>query len=225
MKVVKVSTVVSLIALLTFGIQSSAQAARGVVKKKPSSSEYGRVTPTNPPQNILSFIEESTRFFHVTNSSSNTLHENDVVTFEPVGSSAHSITVLPFDGLLRYAIEGTPKTPTVYLDAELGVLEIKGRSIPENSIEFYKPLVENLNEYGQKPPRETVVYFRLESMNEGTRKLLPELLRKLEALHISGASYITINWYYEEDDEDMLEAGKDYQAIINVPFKMIQVSE
>jgi len=39
-------------------------------------------------------------------------------------------------------IEGTPKTPTVNFNAEKGNIEIKGRSIPENSIEFYKPLVD-----------------------------------------------------------------------------------
>ena len=34
------------------------------------------------------------------------------------------------------AIEGTAKTPTVKFEAEQGLIEIKGRSIPENSIEF-----------------------------------------------------------------------------------------
>ena len=32
---------------------------------------------------------------------------------------------------------------------------------------------------------------------------------------------VAINWYYEEDDEDMLEAGEDYDAIIDLPFKLI----
>jgi hypothetical protein len=36
---------------------------------------------------------------------------------------------------------------------------------------------------------------------------------------------VVINWYYEEDDEDMLEAGEDYESIIKVPFKMIQIVE
>jgi hypothetical protein len=44
-------------------------------------------------------------------------------------------------------IEGTPKTPTVKFDASAGVFEIKGRSIPENSVEFYKPLVDWLDGY------------------------------------------------------------------------------
>ena len=34
-------------------------------------------------------------------------------------------------------IEGTPKTPTIKFDASTGVFEIKGRSIPENSVDFY----------------------------------------------------------------------------------------
>ena len=34
-----------------------------------------------------------------------------------------------------------------------------------------------------------------------------------------------INWHFEEDDEDMEEAGEDYQAIIQVPFNMVEVEE
>ena len=44
-------------------------------------------------------------------------------------------------------IEGTPKTPSIKFDYNNALLEIKGRSIPENSIEFYKPLVDWLDKY------------------------------------------------------------------------------
>ncbi|MFN4811466.1 MAG: SiaC family regulatory phosphoprotein, partial [Bacteroidota bacterium] len=44
-------------------------------------------------------------------------------------------------------IEGSAKTPTIKFDAEQGIIEIKGRSIPENSIEFYKPLIDWLEKY------------------------------------------------------------------------------
>ena len=36
---------------------------------------------------------------------------------------------------------------------------------------------------------------------------------------------VEINWYYEEDDEDMFEAGEDYQSIINLNFKMIEIED
>lgn len=124
----------------------------------------------------------------------------------------------------KFAIEGTPKTPTIQFDMVSGVLEIKGRSIPENSIEFYKPLVDNLERYASSPKSATTVNVQLEYFNTSSSKCILDVFKKLEAIHKGGSS-VTINWHYEEDDEDMLEAGEDYQAIINVPFKMVQVEE
>lgn len=119
-------------------------------------------------------------------------------------------------------IEGTPKTPTVSMDPNSGVVEIKGRSIPENSIEFYKPLVDWLDEYAKGPSAKTVVNIRLEYFNTASSKCILDVFKKLEVLKKNSADVI-INWYYEEDDEDMLEAGEDYESIIKVPFKMIQI--
>jgi hypothetical protein len=122
-------------------------------------------------------------------------------------------------------IEGTPKTPTIKFDSEKGFLEIKGRSIPENSIEFYKPLVDWLDKYSASPKGSTNVNIALEYFNTSSSKCILDVFKKLESIQKSGNSQITINWYYESDDEDMLEAGEDYQAIINVPFKMMELEE
>ena len=118
-------------------------------------------------------------------------------------------------------IEGTPKTPTVNFDSQSGILEIKGRSIPENSIEFYKPLVEWLEEYGKNPKDLTQVKIQLEYFNTSSSKCILDVFKKLEAIH-KGNHEIIVNWYYEEDDEDMLEAGEDYESIIRVLFKMMR---
>ena len=121
-------------------------------------------------------------------------------------------------------IEGTPKTPTVNFDATTGKIEIKGRSIPENSIEFYKPLVDWLESYSGAPLANTVVNIQLEYFNTSSSKCILDIFKKLENIAKAGSAVI-INWYYEEDDEDMLEAGEDYQSIIKVPFKMIEIEE
>lgn len=122
------------------------------------------------------------------------------------------------------SIEGSAKTPTVKFDAESGVLEIKGRSIPENSIEFYKPMVDWLDEYASQAQKNTVVNIQLEYFNTSSSKCILDVFKKLEAIN-KGKSDVLINWYYEEDDEDMLEAGEDYESIIRVPFKMIEIVE
>lgn len=122
------------------------------------------------------------------------------------------------------SIEGTPKTPTVNFDADKGLVEVKGRSIPENSIEFYKPLVDWLEEYLNQPFEKTNVNIQLEYFNTSSSKCILDVFKKLEAIYKSGND-VVINWYYEEDDEDMLEAGEDYQSIIKIPFKMIEIEE
>jgi len=120
------------------------------------------------------------------------------------------------------SIEGTAKTPSVKFDAEKGIIEIKGRSIPENSIEFYKPLVEWLENYAEEPLDHTKVNVQLEYFNTSSSKCILDVFKKLEIIHKSNHP-VSINWYYEEDDEDMLEAGEDYESIIRVPFKMIEI--
>ena len=122
-------------------------------------------------------------------------------------------------------IEGTPKTPDIKLDQAAGLIEISGRSIPENSIEFYKPIMDWLNEYGDNAQSETTVNIVLEYFNTSSSKCILDVFKKIEGIHKGGKSTMVINWHYEEDDEDMLEAGEDYESIIDVPFKMIEIEE
>ncbi len=122
-------------------------------------------------------------------------------------------------------IEGTPKTPAVSFDAKTGQIEIKGRSIPENSIEFYKPLVEWLDKYADIATGVVNVVIQLEYFNTSSSKCILDVFKKLENLHSKNKTEVVINWYYEEDDEDMLEAGEDYQSILKIPFKMVEISE
>jgi len=107
---------------------------------------------------------------------------------------------------------------------EEGVIEIKGRSIPENSIEFYKPLVDWLEAYAKDPLKKTQVNIQLEYFNTSSSKCILDVFKKLEAIHKSKHD-VVISWFYEEDDEDMLEAGEDYESIIRVPFKMVEIVE
>lgn len=119
-------------------------------------------------------------------------------------------------------IEGTPKTPTVDFDKITGVLTIKGRSIPENSIDFYKPLVDWIEKYSETPKELTVLNMQLEYFNTSSSKCILDVFKRLERIKKEGKE-VQIKWHYEEDDEDMLEAGEDYDAIIDIDFEMVRV--
>ena len=123
-----------------------------------------------------------------------------------------------------FFLEGSPKTPHVNFDPETGLLELKGRSIPENSIDFYKPLIDWLDKYGRAPKPKTALHVQLEYFNTSSSKCILDLFKKLEGVRATG-NEVTVLWHYEADDEDMLEAGEDYAGIINIPFKMIQIEE
>ena len=120
-------------------------------------------------------------------------------------------------------ISGTNKTPAIKLTASTGTIEISGRSIPENSIEFYQPMFTWLEKYSMDPIAKTEAKIILEYFNTSSSKCILDVLRKLEQLNRSGKSEVVVLWYYEEDDEDMMEAGQDYDALVDLPFQLIQI--
>lgn len=114
-------------------------------------------------------------------------------------------------------LKGTAKTPEVTCTLDPFVLMLSGRSIPENSIEFYQTMMTWVEEHCHAQSGKLDIKIRLEYFNTSSSKCLMDLLKRVEK---SGAS-AEVHWYYEEEDEDMLEAGEDYDAIIDIPFKLI----
>lgn len=125
-----------------------------------------------------------------------------------------------------YYLEASPKTPKLDFKYDSGSFQISGRSIPENSIEFYKPLIEWLEGYVQNAQAETKLEVKLEYFNTSSSKCLVEIFRKLEQIpQLNGDKKVMIDWYYDEEDEDMQESGEDFKEIIKIPIKMILQKE
>ena len=119
-------------------------------------------------------------------------------------------------------IKPTKTTPGVLFDKDNHILEIKGVSYPGNYEEFYTPLLSWIDEYLKKINDEKVtlnmdiVYF-----NSASSMILSKLLKKMDKAADEGKN-ISINWIYEEDNEDMLECGEEFQdEIETVKFNFI----
>ena len=119
-------------------------------------------------------------------------------------------------------IDKTVKTPYINFNSQSGILKIEGRSIPENPEEFYTKLFDWSNEYFTNPQNETLINVQLEYINSGSSKFILEFFQLIQKYKSQGIN-CKINWHYEEDDEAVLELGKHYQSIINVPFKLIEI--
>lgn len=124
----------------------------------------------------------------------------------------------------NYSIGSTEKTPHIELNQNTGNIEIRGKSIPEDSYRFFEPLTIWLDEYVKNPAPQTEMKVALEYFNTSSAKVLLEVFKQLNLLNKAGKSAVRISWIYESDDEDMLEAGKDYQGTIEVPVNFVPVS-
>ena len=120
-------------------------------------------------------------------------------------------------------IPGTDDTPQVTLDAATPYMEISGRSLPEDVVAFYDPILEWLEEYSSSPLSKTVFNFKLEYFNTASSKLLLDILLKLEDIHDDG-NEVLVKWHFPDDDEDMEEAGEEYADIVEVPFEHLSYS-
>jgi len=123
----------------------------------------------------------------------------------------------------KLKIKGTPKTPDFFLNPN-GELKIEGVSVPENSMGFYKPIIDWISEYVKSPANETVLSFKLEYINTSSLQFVYDILSLLAEIKKTSNS-IRVDWYYMDDDIDMKETGDDYNETIDIPFNFIEVPE
>ena len=118
------------------------------------------------------------------------------------------------------SIKGTQETPEVLFDKQAGIFSISGKSLPEDVKEFYGPLMEWIENYSAEPNPETKLTVKMEYFNTASSKMLLEIFELFKNMHDAG-KIITVDWYYQEDDEDMQDAGEDYADIVELPFNFI----
>lgn len=117
-------------------------------------------------------------------------------------------------------IKGTDDTPEVILNPENDEFEIKGMSMPEDVSGFYDPIIDWLEEYAENAKDKTVFSFKLSYFNTASSKAIMDIMMALKDIEDEGKE-ILINWYYPEEDDDMEEAGEEYEDITEAPFKHI----
>lgn len=121
----------------------------------------------------------------------------------------------------KLIVRPTRITPLIYFDPNRGLLELRGKSSPENSIQFYSTLIRDLEEFGRNGKQNLIANFKFEYFNTSSSKCLFDIFRKLNIVKENGFE-LSINWYYEEDDEDMLEAGEDYADLLGIEFNYVE---
>ncbi|MGE0636820.1 MAG: DUF1987 domain-containing protein [Bacteroidia bacterium] len=116
----------------------------------------------------------------------------------------------------------TKTTPLINFNASTGILELTGRSIHENPVVFYEPILQWLHDYTKSPAAHTTLIVKLEYFNTTSSKCLLDVFKKVKEITLNTGNSITIKWKYSHGDEDIKEAGEDYETIIGIPFEFIE---
>jgi len=118
--------------------------------------------------------------------------------------------------------KGTSATPNVVFDPANEIFEISGKSLPEDVSSFYDPILKWLDEYAEDPIPKTVFDFKLLYYNTASSKLLYEIMVKLKTKLTDEGHEVLVRWFYDEDDEDMEEAGEEYSEVVeDLPFELV----
>lgn len=122
-------------------------------------------------------------------------------------------------------IEKTELTPMVSFDLGKNHFEIKGESMPESPIGFYKPVIQWLENFfsGNKNTEEEILAdFRMEYFNSASSNNILDILKIFEKAIQSGHR-IKIQWHYDHRDSDIKESGEEMKKVLNISsFELVE---
>jgi len=125
--------------------------------------------------------------------------------------------------LNQQILSPTKNTPEVILEPK-GIIKLRGRLIPENAENFFNPIEVWINEYFKNPANITTVEICLEYINSAGTTYLLDIIHKITHIHLrKNTKKFIIYWYYNDEDEDMLEKGRFFSSDLNVPFNYIKI--
>ena len=125
-------------------------------------------------------------------------------------------------------VKATKYSPKIILDPEKKIFEIEGDSRPENVHSFYYPVVLKLDEIlnsiiqTEQQPFDLKANFKLYYFNSSSAKFILDILSIFKS-YIEKGLNVKIYWYFNEDDEDIKEAGEELSDMISVQFNYVMV--
>lgn len=117
-------------------------------------------------------------------------------------------------------IKQTKSSPEINLNPQTHTHIIKGESYPENTIQFYSPVLDWINVYlSQIDDSEIVFNIELIYFNSSSSKILLDIF---DALDETQNNKIIVNWIHDKDDEAMQEYGEEFEEDIkHIKFRII----
>ncbi|PKP42044.1 MAG: hypothetical protein CVT95_12620 [Bacteroidetes bacterium HGW-Bacteroidetes-12] len=129
-------------------------------------------------------------------------------------------------------LEGSTINPRVFFEPRERMLEISGYSRPENVRDFYMPLIQWIEEYkdwiledqNSNESIEPITFkFKYIYFNSSSAKFIHDIMVVLGDMQKSNIP-IKVYWFFDEDDDELREAGEELSDMANIPFHYVEVN-
>ena len=107
-------------------------------------------------------------------------------------------------------------TPGVVYDTQKDSFTISGRSLPENAIQFYAPVLGWMNNYIRSPKEISNFTFHFEYVSTSSTKQVMKLMLAIDQL--SKSKKVNVYWHYDSGDSDMLQTGERLEKLTSLKF-------
>lgn len=119
----------------------------------------------------------------------------------------------------RLEIAASNNTPHIILDEDANTFLIEGKSFPEDSKEFYRPVLEWMDEFKAANSTKAIkISFNLFYLSSSSIISVKQFLMKVVDLNNAGGK-ASIVWSFDEDDDDIKKTGEDYQKLTKLNFE------
>jgi hypothetical protein len=122
---------------------------------------------------------------------------------------------------MQAGIKETLNTPSVRIFYDEHRVVISGQSRLEDPSAFYEELTLVLDQSLSEFKTHASIDFFLNYLNSSSSKWLFHILKGIQA-KFQGKKIVTINWYFDGDDDSMLEAGEVFQSLLSLPFNLVE---
>lgn len=125
--------------------------------------------------------------------------------------------------LSKIEILPTDNTPNILMDPD-GFIKIKGKGMVLDNSKNFEKIAGWIDKYIADPADITYVSICMEYLNSYCTTKLITILKKISNVVFQDKKLV-VNWYYEEDDEDILERGEHISESFNIPFNFISTDD
>lgn len=113
-------------------------------------------------------------------------------------------------------IEETASSPGILFNREVGEFKIYGRSLPEDPIEFYQPVLEWLDAYTKDPLPGANFELKLTYFNTASSKVFFSIFQLIDKMNLSKPGIENkIVIFTNSDDEDLMELFEYYKELLS----------